>query len=167
MIPPLKAIGRISGKHGFRGELNIELNHEQAAESLKKGNFLFVDFDNKGVPFFIENIAGAGRILKLRDVDSEEMAMELSGRLIYLDKKLVPDSKQASFSGLKGFAVHDTLTDFTAIIIGIEEYPQGLMLIVESEGTHHLIPAIEEWIVEIDERKKIILMQLPDGLTEI
>jgi ribosomal 30S subunit maturation factor RimM len=41
------------------------------------------------------------------------------------------------------------------------------MLLVVNEGKSHLIPAVENWIEEIDEIKKVILMRLPEGLAEI
>lgn len=167
MIPPLKAIGRILGKHGYRGELNIELNYTEAGKGLKKGNFLFVEFDSKGVPFYIESVSGSGHIVKLRDINTEENAQELAGRIISLEEKLVPKSKKSNYSGLLGYCVRDCNSQFSGIISAVEEYPQGLMFLVETEGATLMIPAVDDWIVDIEERKKVISMNLPEGLAEI
>ncbi len=167
MIPPLKAIGRISGKHGYRGELNIEIDFDEAIKGLKKGNYLFVEFDEKGVPFCIESVSGSGKIIKLMDIDNEDAAQELAGKVIFLEAKGIPKTKKTSYEGLTGFTVRDSNSNFEGVIGAVEEYPQGLMLLVVNEGKSHLIPAVENWIEEIDEIKKVILMRLPEGLAEI
>jgi 16S rRNA processing protein RimM len=167
MIPPLTRIGRISAKHGFKGEVSIAPDDASLINNIKKGNFLFIEFDGKGVPFLIENCSAGGLVVKLSDIDSEQAAKEIIGASVLLEKTKVKKSKAPGFDHLTGFSIRDTETDFTALITKIEIYPQGPMLEVLSMDKTFLIPLVEAWIKEIDEDNRCISMQLPDGLTEI
>jgi 16S rRNA processing protein RimM len=167
MIPPLKAIGRISGTHGYRGELNIEIKHHEVVKGLNKGNYLFVEFDNKGVPFYIESVSLSGGVLKLKDIETEDDALELVGKKILLEEQSVPQKNQSIYDGLEGFVIKDKQSSYEGVIKAVEEFPQGLMFLVENDGKSNMIPAVEDWIVDISETKKVILMKLPEGLTEI
>ena len=167
MIPPLTRIGRISAKHGFKGEVSIALDDSSLSKNIKKGNFLFIEFDGKGVPFLIENCSDGGSVVKLADIDTEEAAKEIIGFTLFLEKNKVKENKQPGFDHLIGFSIKDEDSDFTATISQIEIYPQGPMLEVLSNDKTFLIPLVEEWITEIDEDNKRIGMRLPAGLTEI
>lgn len=167
MIPPLTRIGRISAKHGYKGEVSVALDDSSLSKNIKKGNFLFVEFDGKGVPFLIENCSDGSSVVKLADIDSEEAAKELIGASILLEKSKVKESVILGFDHLVGFEVYDEDADFNATITQIEIYPQGPMLEVSSNEKKMLIPLVEDWITEIDEDKKRIGMRLPAGLTEI
>jgi 16S rRNA processing protein RimM len=167
MIPPLTRIGRISAKHGFKGEVSIVLDNPLLSKDIKKGNFLFIEFDGKGVPFLIENYSDGGSVVKLADIDSEGSAKELIGAGILLENNKIRERVNPGFDHLIGFEIYDETADFKATITQIEIYPQGPMLEVSSEDKTFLIPLVEEWIIEIDEDKNCINMQLPAGLTEI
>lgn len=167
MIPPLTRIGRISAKHGFKGEVSIALDDSSLSKNIKKGNFLFIEFDGKGVPFLIENCSDGGSVVKLADIDTEEAAKELIGASLLLENNKVKERIIPGFDHLIGFEIYDEEVDFKATITQIEIYPQGPMLEVSSEDKTFLIPLVEEWITKIDEDNKRIGMRLPAGLTEI
>lgn len=167
MIPPLTRIGRISAKHGYKGEISIALEDSSHYQNIKKGNFLFVEFDGKGVPFLIENCSDGGSLAKLEDVDTEEVAKSIIGAAIWIEKSKVKQSIRPGFDHLASFTIKDSDSDFTAVITRIEMYPQGPIMEVLSGDTTHLIPLVEDWITEIDEEKKVIGMRLPDGLTDL
>lgn len=167
MIPPLTAIGRIAGKHGFRGEMNLIFEHQDYRKLIKKGNFLFIEIDKKGVPFFIESIAAGGQTVKLKDINSDKDALQYSGLNVLLESAAVKIPKSANFNGLIGFRISDIRTGFTGNITQVQEFPQGLMFTVNTIEKEYLIPAVEEWIEEIDENQLLIYMNLPEGLTDL
>lgn len=167
MIPPLTAIGRIAGKHGFRGEINLIIDQDNARRRLKKGNFLFVEFDGKGVPFLIESVSASGNIIKLADIASDTDAAELAGKTILLEASAVGRPTGNQLTGLLGFVVHDVHAGALGPVTEVEEYPQGLMLTVDRQGTPLMIPAVEDWIRGIDEQQRTITMELPEGLTDL
>ena len=167
MIPPLTPIGRIAGKHGFRGELNIILERDDAQTRIKKGNYLFIELDGKGVPFLIEQVSQGGQIIKLADIDSETAATAYLGLPVSIPAGSIKKAKPGPFQGIIGFMLHDSTSHYRGIIKEVQEFPQGMMMITEQEGKTLLIPAVEDWIKGIDEQKKTIMVQLPEGLTEI
>lgn len=167
MIPPLTRIGRISAKHGYKGEVSIALENSSHYKNIKKGNFLFIEFDGKGVPFLIDACSDGGNVVKLADIDTEEAAKSIIGAQIWIEKSKVKQSIVAGFDHLTGFTIKDSDSAFTATITKVEMYPQGPIMEVLSGETTHLIPLVEDWISEIDEEKNIIVMRLPAGLTEL
>lgn len=167
MIPPLTPIGRIAGKHGFRGELNLVIDRDQARKVIKKGNFLFVEFDGKGVPFLVESVSASGNIVKLSDVSNEKEAAALNGRPILIESSKAGKSSTSPFEGLNGFAIQDIKHGTVGTVISVQEFPQGLMLTLESERGEVLIPAVEDWITAVDEDRRTITMNLPEGLIDL
>lgn len=163
MIPPLHSIGRVAGKHGFSGEISIAFNRGIDPVNIKKGNFLFIEFDGKGVPFLIEQFKAGAGVVKLSDINDIRDAEELEGRTV-----LIPgdNSDSEGDQDLHGFQI---ICNNTGIgqIIAIESYPAGDMLILEKDGQEIMIPLVEEWIVEVDEDNKCLVMDLPDGLLDL
>ena len=168
MIPPLTPIGRIAGKHGFRGELNLVIDRDQARKVIKKGNFLFVEFDGKGVPFCITDVNKSQELIKLKGIDTEEKAKALIGLSFG-----IPSSKKMSVipkdNALVGFKITDETSGFQGSITQVETLPQGMMFTVigTDENNPVLIPLVEAWITRIDEKNQQIYMSLPQGLVDL
>jgi 16S rRNA processing protein RimM len=165
MLPKLHSAGRVAGKHGFSGELHLALNSDIDSKSIQQGNFLFVEFDGKGVPFLIESWREKSRIVKLIDVNDSTRASELEGKTLLLE---APHFEEEDNEGsLVGFAVK---VDNTIIgqIQAVEEYPAGWMLVIKnSTDPEFLIPWVDNWFIEADENKKIVELDLPEGLLEL
>jgi ribosomal 30S subunit maturation factor RimM len=82
MLPPITtAVGKIVSKHGFKGNLNINLKSD-FFEDITEGDYLFVIIDQKGVPFLIESLNSTKQIVKLQFVDTEQQAIDLVGKEI-------------------------------------------------------------------------------------
>lgn len=163
MIPPLHSIGRVAGKHGFSGEISIAFNRGIDPVNIKKGNFLFIEFDGKGVPFLIEQFKAGAGVVKLMDINDIREAEELEGRTV-----LVPGDEDASGEDqdILGFQIICNNTNI-GHIISIESYPAGDMLILEKDGQEIMIPLVEDWIVEVDEENQCLVMDLPEGLLDL
>lgn len=165
MLPKLHSAGRVAGKHGFSGEIHLALNSEIDPKSIQQGNFLFVEFDGKGVPFLIESWREKSRIVKLVDIDNSDSASELEGKTLLLES---PDFEEEDNEGsLVGFAVKAN-----NILIGhiqaVEEYPAGWMLVIKNEHQQEiLIPWVDDWFVSANENKKLVELDLPEGLLEL
>jgi 16S rRNA processing protein RimM len=166
MMPKLHTIGRVAGKHGYNGEISLFLNRQIATDSIKKGNFLFIEFDGKGVPFLIEQFRKTAGIVKLVDISSADAADELEGRSILLET--TGDEKEAEAgSDLHGFSLFTAEGKLAGNIAAIEEYPAGPMLVIEQEDKTYLVPFVEDWVVEINTKIKRVVMDFPEGLTDL
>lgn len=163
MLPPITTtVGKIVSKHGFKGNLNINLKSD-FFEDITEGDYLFVIIDQKGVPFLIESLNSTKQIVKLQFVDTEQQAIDLVGKEIGI---LFDESHQTvSPNGLEGFRLFDQFKHNIGEIKGIEQYPGHDMLVVFGENREILIPLIEDWITNLDEESRTLQMTLPEGLT--
>jgi 16S rRNA processing protein RimM len=66
-----------------------------------------------------------------------------------------------------GYALVDIALGQIGILKALEELPNQIMLITRYKDKDVLIPAVEEFIIEIDDKKKLVLLDLPQGLLEI
>lgn len=165
MKPSLHSIGRVAGKHGFSGEISLILVDSADRKAIKKGNFIFVEFDGKGVPFLIESCKANATVVKLTDVDNMEEAAELEGKTIYSTLKPLSNLDSPNLE-IAGFDLYQNQVKL-GTIINVEEYPAGLMLVVEIEQNQVLIPLVESWILSVSPESRMIEMNLPDGLIEL
>lgn len=167
MLPKLSTIGRVAGKQGFQGELLLHFQKDSFANAIHQGDFLFVSIDGKGVPFLMERYNPQKGIVKLADVESEKQAAELEGLPVCcpMDQlEIFPDSP---FDDLIGYTILDETENKAGILEAIEEYPAGPMFVIQAKEGTILIPAREEWITNIDPKKKTLHIDAPEGLWDL
>jgi 16S rRNA processing protein RimM len=163
-------LGHISKLHGLSGELTafFDVDYPEEYENLES---VFVEINNKLVPFFIESLEITPKkvILKFEDVGSVEAAEELTGKDLYLPLTALP-----SLTG-KAFYYHEII-GFTAIDASFGEigpikevYTNSSQDLVacEHKGQEILIPVSDELIERIDREKKELHFNLPEGLIQL
>ena len=52
-------------------------------------------------------------------------------------------------------------------IVRVDAYPQQEMAIVRYQGREVLVPLREDWIQALDAARKVVRMELPDGLLDL
>lgn len=156
MIP----VAKILKSNGIDGDLLVGLL-DIGIEDIDTTEPVFVIFDGLPVPFFIESIEAKGRtraIVHLTDIDSLEDAEETVGREILLDAEYEDDGEE-DFTGWTLFDGEKLIGTIT----GIEEIPGNPCL----EVAGALIPLHEDFIVSADPQKRILVMNLPEGLLSV
>lgn len=166
-------IGEIIKPHGVKGEMSFLLKHP--ISDWEKIPFLIFSRDGILVPFFIENIrwkSDNGGFLKLEDINTETAAHEFSGLTIFLHKKflnhvisLEEEELQAEY--FIGFQVINQENVLIGTIQEVDQSTENILFVVEKEGQEYLIPLSEEYIKNIDHKKKEIFMELPEGLLDL
>jgi 16S rRNA processing protein RimM len=166
----LYPIGYVQKTHGIRGELAIMLSAN--LETLDFEYFVF-EIDGIFVPFFTEDWrfrTNLTALLKLQGIDTDKQSKELVGKTIYIASKLVPKGTEATDADLHvftGYTMVDELQGEIGVIQAIDDSTENLLFDVLN-GTHQiLIPAVDEWIIEIDDETKILRIHLPEGLLQI
>jgi len=157
--------GFVSKTHGYRGHFYVNFVTEFKPEKALKG-FLFFLFNDKPVPFFIEEcieIAETFALIRLEDINTKEEATELSGYRVFLEKTKWYKSLNPVESPMMliGFSLVDSNKKMAGKIIGIEHSPAHYLLVLEN---HTLIPLHNDLIIEIDLKSKEIMMKIPEGL---
>jgi ribosomal 30S subunit maturation factor RimM len=157
----LQVVGRIARKHGFNGLLKALPTDANSVLPIQEKEFLFIEFDGKGVPFFVEAWDKDSSILQLEKVTSEAEATALEGKNILLPANLIPKEE----SEWQGFQVHDETYGPLGALTRIDAYPGQDMLVVWTEKGELLIPA--PLVLEVDETARIICTGLPDGYLDM
>lgn len=164
-------LGRITKVHGYEGAVTVKLEKTFTEEDIPVLESVFLEIDGKPVPFFISESEYQGAdILRLtfEGYDSPGKISEFTGCRVFLTTgRNVPD-KVSSHNQLSGYKIHlpdDTLLGtIKEVIYGPE---QSLINVGSRDGKDILIPLHEDFIIDVDKKRKIIKMDLPEGLIEI
>ncbi|MBP6334670.1 MAG: 16S rRNA processing protein RimM [Bacteroidia bacterium] len=168
----LTSLGFINKAHGFQGEVSIALNEElNISPDQLKSSFLFVVLDGLPVPFFVETvrIKSGGLLVKFETIKDESEAKKLGGKEILAEniKQDLNEESEPAWFDLEGFSVTDKTYGDLGLIKEVQEYPMQFLARCEVNGQEILFPLHEEIILEIDDEKKSILIELPEGLLDI
>ncbi len=172
----IKAIGKFQKTHALKGELNAILDIDPGY--VEEGNAVIVDVDGIYVPFFASSVRPKGStsyLIKLDGIDSEEEAKDFVNKTIYGVK-----SELASFLDLEedeildeddlaGYKIYDALTgNYIGTIETVDSSTENLLFVVLTDDEEEIfIPAVDEFIDEVDDNEKIIRMRLPEGLVDL
>lgn len=163
-------LGYIIKPHGLKGDVSIFID----ADDPRAYNHLesvFIQQDNQLVPFFISkiNISNNKAILALEESTSIDDAIKLKGAELYLSLTSLPElsKNQFYFHEIIGYMAKDkNLGEIGTITTIYDAGPQDLMAI-DHKGIEVLLPINDETVGTVDNSKKQILVNLPDGLIDI
>ena len=162
-------IGRLGKAHGVHGEVTFHFDDDVFDRT--DADYLVLEVDGILVPFFIEEYrfrSDNTALLKLEGVDSQERARELTNVDVYFPRHLaetVDDDALLTYSFLVGFTIIDATTGQT--VGTIESVDESTMNILFCLSDGKLIPAAEELIEGIDQKKKEISLRLPEGILDL
>ena len=158
--------------HGLKGEINFQFTDDVWDRT--DSDYIICEVDGILVPFFIEEYrfrSDSTAIMKLEDIDSIEQAQMLVNSPVFIEKKYQEElgEDEVSLHYFIGFKMLDG-DDGKDIgtIIDIDDQTDNWLFIVERpDGTEVMIPAHEEFIAEIRQEDKTMVMDLPLGLLEL
>jgi 16S rRNA processing protein RimM len=164
-------LGRITKVSGYEGAVTVKLE-KSFTENIPQMESVFLEIDGRPVPFFISGYEYSGAdIMKLsfEGYESDEKAGSFIGCRIFLTETGSDNTHtKADTNNLTGYKVFLPDSNLLGIITDIIENPGQWLLIIESPAKKELlIPLHEDFIVSIDKKKKSLIMDLPEGLTDI
>ena len=164
-------LGSITKANRKTGQLTISTG-QQPAESFADIKTLFVDIDGGLVPFFVDQQSGSGSgqlRVWFQDYDTPEAAQQLTGYQVYIAEDDLPalNPNQLYQHKLIGYLTIDQDECELGQITDLMVSPKQTLLKVDHNGDELLIPFVEEFIIKIDKRKKILYLDLPDGLIDL
>ncbi len=165
----METFGRIIGTHGVKGDVVLE--HQL------KGEIQFDSWDaimiellpESKIPFFISNIkvqSDTSFLVKFEEIDSPEAAKELLQKNVYLSPNAADESLQITTQADSyiGYTLFNKKEKIGTIDNILNPKTNPLFIIFENQENELLIPANEELILSVDEDKKELIADLPDGL---
>jgi len=161
----LVTIGIIVKTYGFEGAVTVKVTAGDTTEP-KTNEPVFIVIDGIPVPFFIRDCyypGGDTMTMAFDDYLTTESVLMFKGCEV---KHEAPQHNEKLVS-LEGYTLSDVNSDFSAVIVSIDEQPGQLLATVMSGNRELLIPLHSDLIVSVNHKKKTLKMSLPDGLADI
>lgn len=162
-------IGFVRRAHGVRGELEVK-TFDPGSRTLREGTEVFLPGD--------EGSASARRVLAVRPgregilltvegVGDRDAAEALRGRPVEVSRDALPRAAPGEhyLVDLIGFTVETAGGSVVGELTG-GGGPQPLLEVTAGRRTI-LVPAVPEILVKIDRRRRVVVIDPPDGLLDL
>lgn len=163
-------LGKIARVNGYEGYVTVKLEKEYI-DDVPEMEWVFIETEGRPVPFFIsatEYCGGDLLRLKFEGYEAFEKIAEFSGNKIFLTTVREENIHENIQESVIGFKVISGNRKHVGTITEIIQNPGQRLLKVVSPGNKEiLIPYHEDFILSLDARKKTIVVDIPEGLTEI
>ena len=161
----MQRIGQVLKSNGRDGELLVGFTGI-APEDIDLEEPVFIEFDGLPVPFYFESFTPRGNtraLVRLTGVHNLTDADELAGAVLYAEDDLYEDEEE----DLTGWTVLNADGTKAGTVSAHEDIPGNPCIWVETGRGECLIPLHEELVLEVDEEKQTIRMEIPDGLLDL
>lgn len=162
-------VGTIARPHGKEGEVLVNCNNIDA-EEFKEVPYVFFCLQERLVPFFIQKVSLKNNsvFIQFEDIKTMEKAELYSGTKLYLEAENCTKEEDTEHFDLDGFTIIDATTrNEIGIIQEVITYSMNIVLDVKkADGNSVLLPLADDLIQECDEKKKKLVLTIPDGILE-
>jgi len=150
--PAFLVLGKLRRAHGVTGEVALDV-YSNLPELLAVNGVVYIGDTYQ--PFQIKATRQKGNLLllKLDGVDDRTTASELTNALLYIKTNQLPPLPEDDYylHQLIGLDVYDSEGCFLGILTEILETGANDVYLVKDElGNEVLIPAVEEFIINVD-----------------
>ena len=164
-------IGLFNKPHGIHGELQFTFTDD--IFDRVDCDYLICLLDGIFVPFFIEEYrfrSDSTALVKLEGIETADRARMFTNVEVYFPVKHAEEAEdgELSWNFFVGFRMEDVRHGELGEVVEVDTTTVNTLFVVEQEdGEELLIPAQEEFIVEINQEKKLITVELPEGLLNL
>ena len=160
-------IGVFNKPHGIHGELSFTFTDD--IFDRVEAEYLICLLDGILVPFFLEEYrfrSDSAALVKLEGVDTAERARMFTNIEVYFPTKHAEEAEpgELSWDFFVGFRVEEVHHGKLGEVTEVDNSTINTLFVVDYKGDELLIPAQEEFIIDIDQKHKVITMELPEGL---
>ena len=170
VLPDFVIIGKITRPHGVRGTLRVApiTDDPQRFQLLSK---IYIHNENgPRTEYNISTVQIANRyiLLKLQDINTRNEAEPLRGCYIEIPRQEclpLPEGEHYYFE-LIGFSVVSNQGKVIGELHDVYSYPANDIYVVRNKNKEILIPAVDEFIEQVDYKTGIITINPIDGLLD-
>ena len=160
-------IGVLNKPHGVKGELSFTFTDDVFDRT--DCPYIVCEIDGIFVPFFIEEYrfkSDTTALIKLEDVDNETEARAFSLLDVYFPKSYynTDAEEEAPSDYFIGFTVVDSELGELGMIVAVDDTTENVLFEIDHDGRELLVPAVDEFVSEIDEENRRLYMNIPEGL---
>lgn len=164
-------IGVINKPHGIHGEMSFTFT-DDAFDREDSCDYIVLLLDGIFVPFFIEEYrfrSDSTALIKIKGIDTAEKARKFTNTDVYFPVEYsgIEDGSNVSLDFFKGFRIMDIEAGNLGEITDIDDSTENILFVINYNGNELLIPAREEFIVEVDQMHRSLTMNLPEGLLSL
>lgn len=165
-------IGKLTKTHGLKGEINFQFTDDVWERA--DADYLICEIDGILVPLFIEEYrfkSYSTALVKFEDLDTADAVQFLVNCEVFLEKKYQEEygEDEVSLNYFIGFTMldGDNGTEIGTITAIDDNTENWLFIVTRPDGSEVMIPAHEEFISEIQQKEKRMVMDLPVGLLDL
>ena len=163
-------IGLINKPHGVHGELLFSFDDD--IFDRMEADYIICMMDGILVPFFFESYrfrSDSTALIKLEGIDTEQQARRMTNVEVFFPKEHAEEleDNELTWSYFVGFLIKDVNEGEIGKVIDVDDSTINTLFVVDHNDTEVLIPAQEDFIVDLDRKKRIITMQIPAGLLDL
>ena len=165
-------IGRITKAHGLKGEVNFMFTDD--IWDRVEADHLICEVDGILVPFYMEEYrfrSNSVALVKFENLNTADDVQFLVNNDVYIEKKYMEESgeDEVSLNYFIGFKMIDGEDETEiGIVVAVDDDTENWLFIVENaKGKEIMIPAHEEFIAEIKQEERVLVMDLPLGLLDL
>lgn len=164
-------LGKIVKKYSFKGEVLVKLDTDEP-ELYENLDALFIDLRNNLVPFFIESSQlHKSELLRVKfeEVDTEQDSDSILKCDVYLPLEFLPKlgNDKFYFHEVIGYTVEDLNFGIVGKVKSINDNTSQALFEIDRDGIEILIPINDDFIKKVDKKKKLILVETPEGLIDL
>ena len=157
-------VGKITTTHGIKGEVKVIGDNSCFDKSFAHALFLNT---NPMQEVHIKSVKKHGEklIVGFLEFNDINQVLNLKNVDILADRATLEklDENEYYIQDLIGLSVYNEQGNFRGLVCEVREYPQSFYLVVEYQAKKHLIPFINEFIVDVSDT--IIIKEI-EGLFE-
>jgi 16S rRNA processing protein RimM len=163
-------LGYIVKPHGVHGALTIFFDTDNP-EYYNKMESVYVEYQQKLVPFFIDSLKPSGNkvTVKFHDIDDIDLAIQYKGCAIYLPLDMLPrlEDDQFYYHEIIGYKVIDEVVGEIGEVKYIYEANGNDLFAIEYKEKEILVPIRDEFIIKLDKKGSKVFLNLPEGLLDV
>ena len=163
-------LGTIFKLHGYKGDVNI-YNDNDIPLIFTNIDFFFVEINNELIPYFTYRVRPKKKkilLVKFEDVDSEEQALKILKRKVYLPNKFLPKLEDINQDKIiVGFDVIDKTLGRVGMVDFVNDKTPQKLIIVKDGEKEFFIPFHENFVINIDLENRILYVNIPEELMNI
>lgn len=150
--PVFLVIGLLRRSHGLKGDVVMDV-YTDFPERLMPGKTLFIGESHR--PLVIRNIRAANKeiLIGFEGYSNPESTADLRNQLVYVATSSMPALPEGEYyhHQLIGLRVVDTSGQFLGVLNEIiETGANDVYVVVNADGAEILIPAVDEYVIEIN-----------------
>jgi 16S rRNA processing protein RimM len=167
------SVGYTRKPHGLKGEIKLHLE-EKYVEDVLNTDIILIEIKGKKTPFFVEDVRiGNNIIAKFEEIDTPEAAMAIAAKALFLrEQDILPDDLREMdvdvepYAHCTGYMLFNDNKNI-GIVDSLIEYPQQMMALIKYDNRDVLVPLNTHFVMKLDDAKKEIYLDLPEGILDL